>query len=108
MTVLVTLDMRGLLAAMASSKANAPKMVEQTAYKVEAFAKIKAPVDTGALMNSLNSEKIRDLSWNVQDGVPYGIYQELGTYKMAAQPFLIPAVEQVEGQLVSMWRSLFA
>lgn len=31
----------------------------------------------------------------VADGVTYGIYQELGTSKMAAQPFMVPAVEAV-------------
>ena len=31
----------------------------------------------------------------VADGVEYGLYQELGTVKMAAQPFMVPAVERV-------------
>jgi len=33
----------------------------------------------------------------VADGVNYGIYQELGTSKMGAQPFMSPAVEDVRG-----------
>ena len=31
----------------------------------------------------------------VADGVEYGIWQETGTSKMAAQPFMVPAVEAV-------------
>ena len=31
----------------------------------------------------------------VADGVHYGIYGEMGTYKMAAWPFMSPAVEDV-------------
>ena len=33
----------------------------------------------------------------VADGVEYGIYQEMGTSKMGAQPFMSPAVEAVRG-----------
>lgn len=107
MSVVVTLDMTGLLNAMAKVKPNSAKIVAQAALKVEAQAKVNAPVDTGALKNSLNSEQMNPLLWRVQDGVTYGIYQELGTYKMAAQPFLIPAVESVSSEYIAMWRSLF-
>lgn len=31
----------------------------------------------------------------VADGVNYGIHQEFGTYKMAARPFMVPALEHV-------------
>ena len=31
----------------------------------------------------------------VADGVNYGIHQEFGTVKMAAHPFMVPAIEQV-------------
>jgi HK97 gp10 family phage protein len=103
----VTLDMSGLLSAMAKVKPNSAKIVAQATAKVEAVAKTLAPVDTGALRNSLNSEQITPVLWKVQDGVTYGIYQELGTYKMAAQPFLIPAVENVSAEYIEMWRGLF-
>ena len=33
----------------------------------------------------------------VKDGVEYGIYQEMGTSRMSAQPFMVPAVEAVRG-----------
>ena len=60
---------------------------------VEASA--NAPVDTGALRRSIleQSHLETEFEYDIQDGVPYGFYQELGTSKMAAHPFLIPAVE---------------
>lgn len=108
MTGVVTLDMTGLLNAMAKVKPNSAKIVKEATFKVEALAKTFAPVDTGALRNSINSEQKTPILWRVQDGVKYGIYQELGTYKMAAQPFLIPAVEKVGAEYLEMWRGLFS
>jgi hypothetical protein len=35
----------------------------------------------------------------IADGVDYGIYQEFGTKRMAAQPFLIPAFEDATKSL---------
>ena len=113
MTGVVTLDMTGLLNAMAKVKPNSAKIVRQAAFKVEAMAKVMCPVDTGALRNSINIRQMSSLLWRVQDGPArdgrlYGIYQELGTYKMAAQPFMIPAVEQVSNEYIAMWQGLFS
>jgi len=45
----------------------------------------------------------------VADGVEYGAYQEFGTSKMAAQPFMRPAIEAVRGPfqkaMSQAWRS---
>jgi HK97 gp10 family phage protein len=80
---------------------------------VLALAQQNSPVDTGALRNSINIRQMQSLLWRVQDGPArdgrlYGIYQELGTYKMAAQPFMIPAVEQVSNEYIAMWQGLFS
>jgi HK97 gp10 family phage protein len=68
--------------------------LKSVALQTEGLAKTYAPVDTGALKNSLHTEKKAELSYIVGDGVEYGIYQELGTYKMAAHPFLVPALKR--------------
>ena len=78
---------------------NADSAVKSIAFQIEGIAKTLAPVDTGALKGSLHSERIQEALWWVGDGVDYGIYQELGTYKMAAHPFLIPACETVSRQI---------
>lgn len=86
-------DKRGLLKIIGSVSKEVDAAVRETAFSVEAKAAIAAPKDTWALTNSIETEKIEDGLYHVQDGVEYGIYQELGTSKMAAQPFLVPSVE---------------
>ena len=73
--------------------------LKETAYQVEGLAENKAPVRTGALKNSIHTEKVSHEDYRVADGVEYGIYQELGTYKMAAHPFLIPALKTAIQQI---------
>lgn len=61
-------------------------------HAVERHAKRLAPVDTGRLRASIivipraPSDKIVCVA-----GVDYAVYQEYGTYKMKAQPFMRPA-----------------
>ena len=71
------------------------------AAQVSGRAKDSAPVDTGALKNSIDFEKVDEGTYWVKDGVEYGIYQELGTSKMAAHPFLVPAMEQAAKDVAS-------
>ena len=53
----------------------------------------KNVIDTGDLWRSISGE-VRHNGFSVYDSVPYGIYNELGTYKMAARPFFVPAIEK--------------
>lgn len=70
----------------------ASRVVMKTAHDIEAHAKIIVPVDTGNLKNSIAVEPVNDLDYIVNVGAEYGIYVELGTRFMAAQPFLGPSV----------------
>jgi len=70
-------------------------VVRKASLDVEADAKVRAPVDTGALKASIAAKMIGPLTAEIVCGVEYGIFQELGSYKMAAQPFLTPAVEAI-------------
>jgi hypothetical protein len=58
-----------------------------------------APVDTGLLKATVKPEqpKMGDLSGSVRWGSPlyYSRYQELGTSKMAAQPYLKPSLDKM-------------
>lgn len=47
-------------------------------------------VDTGLLRASIHFTKIKVLHYEIRDGVPYGIFLELGTVRMGARPFMIP------------------
>lgn len=83
------------------------EILRRGAFAVEADAKGMAPVDTGALRNSIHTEEQSPFMYFVMDGVHYGVYQEFGTYKMRAQPFMTPAVEKNREAILSSFRGLF-
>ena len=99
-----------------TSFGNVPKAIEEgnektiieLVTKVTAQAKVLAPVDTGQLKNSIMG-KVSGAEYGHQGGpslsdqpkegegvvgtaVVHGIYNEFGTRRLAAQPFLRPAV----------------
>lgn len=74
----------------------AGQLVKKTAHDIEAHAKQTVPVDTGNLKNSIQAEMESDLTAVVSVGADYGIYVEMGTHKMAARPFMVPAAEAVK------------
>lgn len=100
------LDTRRLDQIIAAHPQRAGEIVRGAAFAVEGKAKTLAPVDTGALKNSLHTEMRGKLTAVVADGVEYGIYQEFGTSRMGAHPFLVPAVEWIRPRWVEMWRAL--
>ena len=57
----------------------------------EGYAKKACPADTGRLRNSI-SWAVLDDSVYIGTNVEYAPYVELGTSKMAARPYLRPAV----------------
>lgn len=52
-------------------------------------------VDTARLDELIRKIPNKKVVRILHDGVDYGIHQELGTTKMAAQPFMTPAAEAV-------------
>jgi hypothetical protein len=48
-----------------------------------------------------------ELTYTIQDGVEYGVHQEFGTSKMAAHPFLIPALEAWRERFLDAFKELF-
>jgi len=69
---------------------------QKIARDIEAEAKLRAPVDTGFLRNSIHAESVGPLRAVVQVGAEYGMHVEYGTRYMAAQPFLAPAIAVVQ------------
>lgn len=72
------------------------------ALEIEGEAKRLAPVDTGNLKSSLRTEKADPDGLSVlvgSFGVNYAAYQEFGTSRMKAQPYLRPAVEKLKARL---------
>lgn len=70
--------------------------LEEMGLAAERFAKLKCPVDTGRLRNSItHAIEMHLLSGEAYVGtnVEYAQYVELGTSRRAARPFLRPAAE---------------
>jgi len=68
---------------------------EETAEEIAADARAAAPRDTGALQASIHPEEL-PLSgdWAVVADVDYAVYVEFGRTGMAAQPYMVPAVDE--------------
>lgn len=92
-SVTVKFDLLPHIAAQLEAKAGAA--IGKAALDIEGRAKQLAPVDTGNLRNSITAEQQSALAWVVAVGAEYGIYQEYGTHKMGARPFLTPAFTAV-------------
>lgn len=69
------------------------QIVQETILAIETGAKLKCPVDTGALRASLVSEMTGDTSGQVATNIEYSTYVEFGTSKMGARPYMTPAAE---------------
>jgi HK97 gp10 family phage protein len=69
-------------------------VVKKHALNIQANAAKDAPVDTGALKNSIIAEPIDQNNYTITDGVEYGVFQELGTKKTSAKHFLGGAAER--------------
>lgn len=92
MSFSVSVDTSKLDEIIAKLPGNRDKIVKSTAMHVLGEARKRAPVATGALRD--NSEVTDGDGYkNIEFHQEYAAYVELGTHKMAAQPFLTPAVE---------------
>lgn len=70
-------------------------IVSKHALNIQANAAKDAPVDTGALKNSIIAEEKDKNHWEIHDGVEYGVFQELGTSRgVSAKHFLGGAAER--------------
>lgn len=65
--------------------------LEAMGLQAEGYAQFYAPVDTGRLQNSISHKVIDENSVAIGTNVEYAPYQELGTSRMSAHPFLKPA-----------------
>lgn len=72
-------------------QAGLPAALLAGAEAVADAARGMCPVDTGRLQGSISASASGEHA-TVSVGADYGIYVEFGTYKMAARPFLAPAL----------------
>ncbi len=74
--------------------------LEAGARVVETYAKLAAPVDTGTLRNSIMLDEVTPERAILGPHVDYAEHVEFGTSRMAAQPYLRPAVDEHEREIV--------
>jgi hypothetical protein len=86
----------------------ASQIIEDIGFETTEIVSHNAPVDTSALARSYleESDMVEKLLFKIQDGVPYGIFNELGTSRMAARPHVVPAVEGAYPKLVKAFAEL--
>ena len=105
----MVLDTKLLDKITAEVRPQASAIVEKYGFAVTDAAAKNAPLDTGALRSSITSESkmTGDLTFMVSDGVEYGVFQEFGTSRMAAQPFMTPAIEAWTQRFIDAFSGLF-
>jgi HK97 gp10 family phage protein len=79
----------------AHAKVTAMRTVAKAAFDIQAYGKEFAAKDTGYMANAIYSEQVSEMEWEVISPAFYSVYQEYGTVKMAAHPFMTPAIEIV-------------
>lgn len=67
------------------------RVLEEWGLLAEGYAKLYCPVDTGRLRNSISHFADEDTMY-VGTNVEYAAYVEMGTSRMAPQPYLEPAI----------------
>lgn len=91
--------------ASAEATRKASLVVQKTASGIENDAKQFAPVDTGALRNSI-SATVRSLHAEIGPTVNYAPYIEFGTWRAAPQPFMGPAADRHTAAFVSAMETI--
>jgi HK97 gp10 family phage protein len=67
-------------------------LVADTAYRIEAEAKMLVPVDTGYLRNSIKTTLDNGgFTASIGTATEYALFVEFGTSKQPAKPYLTPA-----------------
>jgi len=78
----------------------------ELADELEGLMKVYAPVLTGALRDSIEALRRGDLHVAISM-LYYGFFQEYGTQFMGPQPFVQPALDQLQGRVVDvLWKHL--
>ncbi len=89
----------------AAANALAAAATAKAAHDMVAIAQTKARVDTGNMKNSINAQG-EGTKWAVHSPAEYSVFNEYGTSKMGAQPFMTPAAEQVKPGYIAALKQL--
>lgn len=104
-TISVTFDKFPQIAAEMPKKTS--QIVRKAAFDIEAQAKNRVPVDTGALKNSISTEfENNGLTGIIAPHMEYATYVEFGTKRISAQPYMTPAAEAVAPAFVAAMKQM--
>ncbi len=78
----------------------ARQVIQETVNEGVTVAQGFAPVDTGELRDEIHAEEESNLAASVVSSTDHSIFQELGTVKQSAQPYMIPMSEQMRSQFI--------
>lgn len=67
---------------------------------VETHAKVYCPVDTGTLRTSIMVDEVTPEMAVIGPHTEYAEHVEFGTSRMAAQPYMRPALDQHEAEII--------
>jgi HK97 gp10 family phage protein len=74
--------------------------LEAGARIVETHAKLVAPVDTGFLRNSIQVDSVTPVEAIIAPHTEYAEFVEFGTSRQAAQPYMRPALDEHEREIL--------
>ena len=92
---------------MAYVATESPRTAKKVADYAAGVAEQLVPVDTGYLQSTIHAEQEGDDAVVMVDA-DYAGFVEFGTYKMAAQPYLYPAVMQSADQFGVEFEGMFS
>lgn len=75
--------------------------------KIHQIAKIKCPVDTGRLRNSIKFSPLNfgATQYKIYASTDYAGFVEYGTFKQKAQPYMRPALKEVKDlHIIKLWK----
>lgn len=82
--------------------------LEAGARIVETYAKLLVPVDTGTLKGSIMVDEVTPVQAVIAPHTDYAEYVEFGTSRMEAQPYMRPALDEHEAEIVQAVRDTVA
>ncbi len=74
--------------------------LEAGARIVETHSKILCPVDTGFLRSSIQVDSVTPMEAIIAPHTDYAEHVEFGTSRMEAQPYMRPALDEHENEIV--------
>src|SRR5262245_42678593 len=96
----VALNLSGLRTMSEGTNEAINRGVARAAHLMAELAAQLAPVDTGALRDSIHAEPGDGVNqWRVVAGVSYAVWVEYGNQYSPAQPFLTPAMRAIDVDL---------